>query len=199
MTLREMKMERTRELIGEVAFTLFRDKGFAATTVEEIAAAAEVGARTVYRHYPTKEMLALSGFAEVFETALNDLRACPEDAAVPDVLHVILESVLQSHLKKPQQLLTAYKIAKDTPSVLAHFAYANRDWQAELRREVAARIGGRSADLTAELAVAQTASVFILAFRKWFESDGQADLRRLTVEMLDLLRSGEVPVPTRMC
>ena len=199
MTLREMKMERTRELIGEVAFTLFRDKGFAATTVEEIAAAAEVGARTVYRHYPTKEMLALSGFAEVFETALEDLRACPEDAAVPDVLHVILESVLQSHLKKPQQLLTAYKIAQVTPSVLAHFTYTMRDWQAELRREVAERIGGRSADLTAELAVAQTASVFILAYRKWFESDGQADLRRLTGQMLELLRSGEVPIPTRMC
>ena len=199
MTLREMKMERTRELIGEVAFTLFRDKGFAATTVEEIAAAAEVGARTVYRHYPTKEMLALSGFAEVFETALNDLRACPEDTAVPDVLNVILESVLQSHLKKPRQLLTAYKIAQVTPSVLAHFAYSMRDWQAELRREVADRIGGRSADLTAELAVAQTAAVFILAFRKWFETDGRADLRRLTGEMLELLRSGEVPVPTRMC
>lgn len=199
MTLREMKMERTRELIGEVAFTLFRDKGFAATTVEEIAAAAEVGARTVYRHYPTKEMLALSGFAEVFETALNDLRACPEDTTVPDVLNVILESVLQSHLKKPRQLLTAYKIAQVTPSVLAHFAYSMRDWQADLRREVAERIGGRSADLTAELAVAQTAAVFILAFRKWFETDGRADLRRLTGEMLELLRSGEVPVPTRMC
>jgi AcrR family transcriptional regulator len=198
MSLREMKMERTRELIGEVAFALFRDKGFAATTVEEIAAAAEVGARTVYRHYPTKEMLALSGFAEVFETALADLRACPEDAAVPDVLHVILESVLRSHLKKPEQLLTAYTIAQDTPSVLAHFAYTMRDWQAELRHEVAERIGGRSADVTAEFAVAQTASVFALAFRKWFESDGRADLRRLTGEILELLRSGDVPIPAPM-
>ena len=63
MTLRERKMERTRTQIAETAMTFFRDKGFAATTAEEIAAAAEVGARTVYRHCPTKESLALSGFA----------------------------------------------------------------------------------------------------------------------------------------
>src|SRR5882757_3138493 len=198
MTLREMKMERTRDLIGEVAFTLFRDKGFAATTVEEIAAAAEVGARTVYRHYPTKEMLALSGFAKVFEIALDDLRACPPDTAVPDVLHVILESVLRSHLQRPEQLLTAYQIAQETPSVLAHFAYTIREWQLELPRDVADRIGGRSPAFTAELAVSLTAAVFATAFRQWFEGGGQADLRALTSEVLELLRSGEVPVPTRM-
>jgi AcrR family transcriptional regulator len=198
MTLREMKMERTRELIGEVAFTLFRDKGFAATTVEEIAAAAEVGASTVYRHYPTKEMLALSGFAEVFDAALKDLRACPEDATIPDVLRVIHESVLHTHLKKPRQLLTAYKIAQDTPSVQAHLTYAIHGWQLQLQREVGERVGGRAADLTAELAVAQTASVFIVAFQKWFESDGRADLRRLTGEVLELLRSGDVPIPAPM-
>lgn len=56
------------------AFTLFREKGLEATTVEEIAVAAEVGARTVYRHYPMKEMLALSGFTKVCETPLADLR-----------------------------------------------------------------------------------------------------------------------------
>ncbi|MCU1682776.1 MAG: transcriptional regulator, TetR family [Amycolatopsis sp.] len=84
MTRREMqmKMEQTRDLIGKVAFTLFREKGFEATTVEEIAAAAEVGARTVYRHYPTKEMLALSGFAKVFEAALEDLGACPASGLI---------------------------------------------------------------------------------------------------------------------
>jgi AcrR family transcriptional regulator len=198
MTLREMKMERTRDLIGEVAFTLFRDKGFAATTVEEIAAAAEVGARTVYRHYPTKEMLALSSFEKVFDTALADLRACPQDVAVPDVLRVILDSVLRSHLQRPEQLLTAYKIAKETPSVLAHFTYTMREWQLELQRDVAARVGGRSPEFTAALAVALTAAVFATAFREWFEADGQTDLRGLASEVLELLRSGEVPVPTRL-
>ncbi|MFI9387941.1 TetR/AcrR family transcriptional regulator [Kutzneria sp. NPDC052558] len=195
MTLREMKMERTRDLIGEVAFTLFRDKGFAATTVEEIAAAAEVGARTVYRHYPTKEMLVLSSFGKMFDTALLDLRACPEDTPVPEVLRVILDSVLQSHLDRAEPLLTAYRIAKENQPVLAHFTLTMREWQRELQRDVARRIGGRSADIVAEMAVAVTAAVFTTAFHQWFEQDGRADLRHLTRVVLELTRSGEVPAP----
>ncbi|TYB60136.1 TetR family transcriptional regulator [Nonomuraea sp. PA05] len=198
MTLRERKMERTRDLIAETALALFRDKGFAATTVEEIAAVAEVGARTVYRHYPTKESLVLSSFAIMFETGLKDLRACPEDAELPDVLRVILESLLRSHLGMPERLMTAYKVARDTPSVLAHFVYMLQLWETDLAREVATRVAGRSADLVAELAVRQTGSVFVLAHRKWFESDGRADLRELTVEALDLVRSDAVPVPSRL-
>jgi AcrR family transcriptional regulator len=194
----KVKMEQTRDLIGEVAFMLFREKGFPTTTVEEIAAKAGVGARTVYRYYPTKEMLALSCFATMYETALEDLRTCPEDTAIPDVLHVILDSVLQSHLKRPEQFLTVYKMATDAPSVHAHLAHADRQWQVELQHEVAYRMNGPSADLAAELAVTQTASVFTVAFRKWFESDGQADLRKLTAEVLELLRSGDVPMPAPM-
>ena len=196
MTLRELKMERTRLLIAETALALFRDKGFAATTVEEIAAAAEVGPRTVYRHYPTKESLVLSGFAIMFETGLKDLRACPEDTEIPDVLRVILDSLLRSHLERSDQLLTAYKIAESTPSVLAQFVYLIKTWEVDLRREVAARVGGRSADMVAELAVQQPGSVFILAYRKWFETDGRADLRRLTIEALDLVHSAAVPAPS---
>jgi AcrR family transcriptional regulator len=196
MTLRELKVERTRDLIGEVAFTLFRDKGFAATTVEEIAAAAEVGARTVYRHYPTKESLALSSFVKAFDTALADLRACPEDMPVPEVLRVLLDSVLSSHTGRPEPLLTAFRIAKDNPSVLAHFSYTIREWEAELQREVARRIGGRQADYAGAMAVSVTAAVFATAFRTWFEDDGRSDLRRLTSEVLELTRSGAVPVPT---
>ncbi|MGC7101837.1 TetR/AcrR family transcriptional regulator [Amycolatopsis lurida] len=198
MSLRELKMERTRILIAETALALFRDKGFAATTVEEIAAAAEVGARTVYRHYPTKESLALSGFAVTFEIGLNDLRACPEDTEIPEVLRVVLASLLRSHTERSEQLLTAYKIAESTPSVLAQLVYLLQTWQNDLAREVAARLGGRSADLLAELAVRQLGSLFIVAIRKWVESDGRAGLRQLTVEALDLVRSNAVPVASRL-
>lgn len=193
-----MKMEQTRDLIGEVAFTLFREKGFSATTVEEIAAAAGVGARTVYRHFPTKEMLALSCFAAMFETALDELQSCPEDTPVPDALYVILDSTMRSHLQRPDQFLIMYRMARDTPSVQAQQTYLIHEWQLKLNDEIAYRIGRRSAGLAAELAVAQTASVIILAVRKWSASDGQADLEKLASEALELLRSGQVPISARM-
>lgn len=57
--LRERKKARTRALIQELALRLFRERGYEATTVEQIAEAAEVSATTVYRYFPTKPDLVI--------------------------------------------------------------------------------------------------------------------------------------------
>jgi AcrR family transcriptional regulator len=57
--LRERKKARTRASLREHALRLFREQGYQATTVEQIAAAAEVSPSTFFRYYPTKEDLVL--------------------------------------------------------------------------------------------------------------------------------------------
>ena len=57
--LRERKKARTRAALQQHALRLFGEQGYQATTVEQIAEAAEVSATTFFRYFPTKEDVVL--------------------------------------------------------------------------------------------------------------------------------------------
>ncbi|WP_414687327.1 TetR family transcriptional regulator [Mycobacterium sp.] len=75
--LRERKKIRTRQTIRREAFRLIEENGYAATTVEQIAEAAEVSPSTFFRYFPTKESVLLAD--DLDPVILDALDAQPPD------------------------------------------------------------------------------------------------------------------------
>ena len=73
--LRERKKAKTRAAIRQHALRLFREHGYGATTVEQIAEAAEVSPATFYRYFPTKEDVVLQDDFDVL--AMDAFEAQP--------------------------------------------------------------------------------------------------------------------------
>ena len=80
---RSRKRLETRRAISYAATALFAEKGFDNVTIDEIAAAADVGRMTVFNHFPRKEEMFFDRDEEIRELLAGALKA--RDKKVPPV------------------------------------------------------------------------------------------------------------------
>jgi len=92
MGLRERKKARTRASIQDHALRLFRERGYDATSVEDIAEAAEVSPSTFFRYFPTKEDVVLY---DAFDPILIDaFLTQPPDVSPIQAMRVAMRTAL---------------------------------------------------------------------------------------------------------
>jgi AcrR family transcriptional regulator len=90
-SLRERKKADTREAIRAAAVDLFCTHGFDGTTMDAVAAAADVSVRTVFRYFPTKEDLVFADVDADLEDLGMLLDARPADEPVMTSVRAVVE------------------------------------------------------------------------------------------------------------
>jgi AcrR family transcriptional regulator len=182
--LRQIKRERVRRQIEVVALELFDQKGFDATTVEEIAAAVDVSPRTFFRYFASKEDVLLV----VMDEGQFDILTAADrlyDGTPRSLLGALL--VFSEGLdRRRSDLLRAARLLGQPslyPSRLRHSRQLDDSLSAVL-----ARHHGRSQPTAADRALAAlAASAMSISMRIWLESGADEPFRGVFISTLRVL------------
>ncbi|OHV30050.1 MULTISPECIES: TetR/AcrR family transcriptional regulator [Pseudofrankia] len=90
---RERDPTAKRARIAAAALKLFQTQGYTDTTIDQIAAAADVGRRTVFHHFATKEAILVDHLVVRREVALARLAERPATEAPLGSLHAVLREL----------------------------------------------------------------------------------------------------------
>jgi AcrR family transcriptional regulator len=185
--LRERKKQRTREQIVEAAFRLFDKRGYQATTVADIAAAADIAPRTFFAYFPSKEAVVFFDYEPIIAALRAAIEQRPEGESTIDALRRWLEDSLPAERHESDKEQLRHCLIADEPGLAAHHRHLLSRFEDILREGVARDLGDPPDTLRPKLvAAAATAALSGIG-----ESGAdKADSMQLVDQALVFLRAG---------
>jgi len=183
------------EAIEAVALALFAERGFEATTVDDIAGAVGVGRRTLFRYFESKNDIAWGDFDWVMER-LRQALAEGDEMPLPEALrHGVVESNRYPAEQLPE-LRTRMTLITGTAALQAHSALRYAEWRGVVADWAAERLGEDPADLLPRVIGYAALGSAMASFERWVASDGE-DLSELLDAAFVALGAGFAAAPER--
>jgi AcrR family transcriptional regulator len=118
--LRERKKQRTREQIVEAAMALFADRGYHATTIADIAAAADVAPRTFFTYFPSKEAVVFHNLDRDLDSLASALRDRLSGETAFDALRRWIDAMFDQWTTEEDEALLRKRLCREDEG-LANF------------------------------------------------------------------------------
>jgi AcrR family transcriptional regulator len=190
VSLREQNRERTREVLVATAMKLFRERGYGSVTIDEIAARAGVGRRTVFRYFATKEDLVLFDHADyvaLFRQVLAQRSA--KDRPV-ESLRKAAVAVARALVDHRAHLLPRLRLVAKEPALTARYVELDQRWHEAILELLAPRAPDPSAELRLRLFAGATVGALNAGLALWVRGGGKLDLVEATHTVFRLLENG---------
>jgi AcrR family transcriptional regulator len=192
MGLRERKKEQTRRAIEDAAFRLFAERGFQATTVADIADAADVAPRTFFAYFPSKEDVLFADFDATAEALAERLRGRPPGESTFDALRDWITGLLPDLEADEDREALRHRLCSEYESIAAHERHLMARFEAIIAESVAVDLGDQPTDVRPRM-IAAAAIAALMAMRPddpgAEELPARQKLQRLD-EALEFLRGG---------
>ncbi|GHP00470.1 TetR family transcriptional regulator [Reticulibacter mediterranei] len=188
LSRRERKKLQTRALIQREALRLFLDKGFEATTIEEIAEAADIALSTFFNYFPTKEDVVFQD--DLDPVLLEAIKVEPAGLHPITVLRKAIRNVF-SHLTPEQNTIFRRRLGLMSSNHTLRAAFLNQS--ANQLDEIVAVVAGRAGRASNDFAVRNLASALLGVMMATFltaANDPDADVLGLADQALAHLEAG---------
>ncbi|MFB7218652.1 TetR/AcrR family transcriptional regulator [Streptomyces sp. NPDC056227] len=187
--LRERKKLKTRIAIRSATYRLIAEQGYDATTIEQIAEAAEVSPSTVFRYFATKEDIVLTDeYDPVMEA---ELRNRPADEPPLESLRFIMTEALTAFLAtEEEELRRRTRLMVEVPAIRARMSETMSDTANILAQVLADRRGRSADDLEVRVFIAAVLGALREVTLYWGEHDQKGDLIAMINRAMDTLEGG---------
>lgn len=184
----QRRRDRTRSALTAAALDLFRTKGYDATTVDQIADAADVSPRTFFHHFATKEEVLFGGHEERRRGVISTLEKRLETTSVWEAICSAMMTVVDAFETDPAFFRERARLYAREPGLRAAVLSINDKLVNDMAEVVAAKLGRRTEDLTPRLIATLANGAMRSAIDCWVSSRADADLRAMAIEALRIAR-----------
>ena len=190
--LRERKKQRTRETIARAAHELFAERGYQATTLPDIAEAADVSTRTIFAYFPSKEDILFSNFALMKEALVRALAERPEGQ---DALETVRDFILSLNKVEESEQDEQLRLCVASDETLrSHLRARITQLEEVLAPEIARDLGASANDIRPQVVAASLTAAFnVLAERgrgSTVKTKSAAELAAMIDPIIAFLRGG---------
>lgn len=173
-------------MIQTEALRLFTEKGYAQTTVEEIADVAAISPRTFFRYFPTKEDVVI--WDEYDPLVLDLLESRPNDEPLAETLRAVVREALGGlYRRDPERLLSRVRLSVTVPELRARFLVEQANGVELLTPLLARKRGARTDDLRLRVIGSSLLAAVSVALDLWQKDSGKSDLLALLDQATDVL------------
>ncbi|WNE96427.1 TetR family transcriptional regulator [Streptomyces luomodiensis] len=189
--LRERTRRAVQAEIVTTAMRLFLERGFEATTMEQIATEIGISRRSLFRYFGTKEDIVLGDHAAHGEVLRAALEARPADEPPWEALRAALRELVDSLAYSAEDFLKITSMLHASPSLRARQLEKRQQWTELLVPDIARRLGAAEDLMTQVRAHALAACALAcseVATETWVRSGGTVDMERAFDEAVAAVR-----------
>jgi len=198
MGLREVNAARTREAILDAAIALFAEQGYDNSTLDEVAEKAGVSISTLFRYFPTKDLLVLEPVALHGQMA-EELSKRPPDEAMDVALGHAVLALLQAPRGNPQRLKQVSELVSTSAVLRSRLREEFVRERVLLQNAIARRLGRPEDDIYCGMTARIAMDVFEFAGVQARAMDnavfGDETFTAAALEVMDSLRIEPPTIP----